>query len=149
MLKITLAVIAGLVAWILLVTVSGLILRAAWPQYAAVAESMAFTLPMLVARLAISAVTLLAAARITALVAPKATTATLLLGAILLVSFVPIHIDLWNRFPVWYHLTFLLTLVPLSVVGGQLGRMRQIGRTAVPFAETAERKKEKSAAARA
>jgi len=127
MLKITLAVIAGLVAWILLVTVSGLILRAAWPQYAAVAESMAFTLPMLVARLAISTVTLLAAARITAFVAPKATTATLLLGAILLAAFVPIHINLWNRFPIWYHLTFLLTLIPLSVLGGQLGRMGWMG----------------------
>ncbi|HMF93215.1 MAG TPA: hypothetical protein VKE96_02940 [Vicinamibacterales bacterium] len=144
MLKITFGVIAGLVAWILLVTLSGLILRAAWPAYAAVAESMAFTLPMLVARLAISAVTLLAAARITAFVAPKARTATLLLGAILLVAFVPIHINLWNRFPAWYHVTFLLTLIPLSVLGGRLGRMRRTGTGTTRFAEIAEREKEKS-----
>src|SRR5262249_27381570 len=99
---------------------------------------------MLVARLAISAVTLLAAARITAFVAPKARTATLLLGAILLVAFVPIHINLWNRFPAWYHVTFLLTLIPLSVLGGRLGRMRRTGTGTTRFAEIAEREKEKS-----
>src|SRR5215510_13026023 len=127
MLKMILGAVAGLVAWILLVTVSGLILRATWPEYAAVAESMAFTLPMLVARLAISAMTLLIAARVAALVAPRATAATLLLGIVLLVGFVPIHVNLWSRFPVWYHLTFLVTLIPLSVIGGRLGRMRRMG----------------------
>ena len=120
MMKTILGICAGLLAWVLLVTVCGVILRAAWPEYRAVADSMAFTLPMLVARLAISAVTLLGAARVTALVAARATTATLLLGTVLLVTFVPIHINLWDRFPVWYHLTFLLTLVPLSVLGGRI-----------------------------
>src|SRR5262249_24593399 len=120
--------IGGLVTWIFLVTVSGWILRAAWPEYSAVADSMAFTLPMLVARLAISAVTLLAAARVTAFLAPKPTTATLLLGTVPLAGFVPIHINLWNRFPAWYHLTFLLTLIPLSLLGGRLGRTGEMER---------------------
>jgi len=122
MAKTILGVVAGLVAWVALVTVAGLILRAAWPNYAAVADSMAFTLPMLIARLTISAVTLLAAARVTTAIAPRATIATVLLGAVLVAAFVPVHIGVWNRFPVWYHLTFLLTLVPLCVMGGRLGR---------------------------
>ena len=29
-------------------------------------------------------------------------------GVILLVAFIPVHIGLWDKFPVWYHLTFLL-----------------------------------------
>jgi len=33
-------------------------------------------------------------------------------GAILLVAFVPEHILIWVRFPVWYHLVFLITLGP-------------------------------------
>ena len=122
MAKTILGVVTGLVAWVALVTVAGLILRAAWPNYAAVADSMAFTLPMLIARLTISAVTLLAAARVTTAIAPRATIATVLLGAVLVAAFVPVHIGVWNRFPVWYHLTFLLTLVPICVAGGRLGR---------------------------
>jgi hypothetical protein len=120
--RIILGAIAGLLAWILLVTITGLIMRAIWSEYAAVADSMAFTLPMLVARLVISAVTLLAAARLTTVIAPRAIAATVLLGAVLLVAFIPIHINLWDRFPAWYHLTFLLTLIPLSVLGGRIGR---------------------------
>jgi len=122
MVKTALAVIAGLVAWVVLVSIAGLILRASWPEYGAVAASMAFTLPMLIARLTISAVTLLAAARLTAFIAPRATTATVVLGTVLVATFVPIHIGVWNRFPIWYHLTFLLTLVPLCVLGGRVGR---------------------------
>lgn|SRR5262249_55513428 len=122
MAKTILGVLAGLVAWVVLVSIAGLILRATWPDYAAVASSMAFTLPMLIARLTISAVTLLAAARLTSLIAPRAMIATVLLGAILVAAFVPIHVGIWDRFPVWYHLTFLLTLVPLCVMGGRLGR---------------------------
>jgi hypothetical protein len=122
MVKTVLGVIAGLLAWVLLVSICGAILRVSWPEYAAVAAGMAFTLPMLVARLAISAVTLLAAAGVTALVASRPTSSTLLLGIVLLAAFVPIHINLWDRFPAWYHLTFLFTLIPLSVLGGRIGR---------------------------
>lgn len=122
MVKTALAVIAGLVAWVVLVSIAGVILRASWPEYSAVAASMAFTLPMLIARLTISAVTLLAAARLTAFIAPVATTATVVVGTVLVATFVPIHIGVWDRFPIWYHLTFLLTLVPLCVLGGRVGR---------------------------
>jgi hypothetical protein len=41
-------------------------------------------------------------------------------GLILLVMFIPQHIMLWNKFPVWYHLTFLLSLVPLAYLGGAI-----------------------------
>ena len=35
--------------------IAGLIMRGAWPEYASVADAMTFTLPMLLARLAIGA----------------------------------------------------------------------------------------------
>ena len=41
---------------------------------------------------------------------------------ILLVAFIPQHIMLWKTFPVWYHLTFLLSLVPLTYAGGTISR---------------------------
>ena len=43
----------------------------------------------------------------------------LLAGLLLVGGFVPQHIMLWEKFPVWYHLTFLVSLVPLVYVGGQ------------------------------
>jgi hypothetical protein len=35
-------------------------------------------------------------------------------------EFVPLHIAIWNKFPVWYHLTFLLTIIPAVLVGALL-----------------------------
>jgi hypothetical protein len=40
---------------------------------------------------------------------------------ILVVSFIPQHIKLWHDFPVWYHAYFLLTLIPLCILGGRIG----------------------------
>jgi uncharacterized protein (DUF983 family) len=45
-------------------------------------------------------------------------------GLIMLALFLPEHIRLWNSFPVWYHLTFLVTLAPLVALGGWLFRDR-------------------------
>ncbi len=50
----------------------------------------------------------------------KREAATLALGIILVVSFIPQHIKLWHDFPVWYHAYFLLTLIPLCILGGML-----------------------------
>jgi hypothetical protein len=45
-------------------------------------------------------------------------------GAILRVAFVPEHILIWVKFPVWYHLVFLITLAPLVALGAALLRRR-------------------------
>jgi hypothetical protein len=123
-----LAVVTGVVAWFVLVTVVSPVLRAAWPDYAAVADAMTFTLPMMFARLAIGAVATLAAGCVAARVARRSTFASMATGIVLLVLFIPQHIMLWARFPVWYHLTFLLSLVPLAGLGGTIGgRWRNVG----------------------
>jgi hypothetical protein len=116
--KAAIAVVAGLAVWIAGIAVAGLIMRSSWPAYASVADAMTFTLPMLFARLSMGAVATLAAGWVAAAVAPRSMVARLLPGLILLVVFIPQHITLWNMFPVWYHLTFLLSLVPLTYLGG-------------------------------
>jgi len=117
--KALLAVVAGLVVWIAVVTVTGLIMRSSWPAYARVADAMTFTLPMMFARLSIGALATLAAGWVTAAIAPQPMLVRLMPGLILLAAFIPQHIALWNIFPVWYHLTFLLSLVPLTYLGGR------------------------------
>jgi hypothetical protein len=125
MAKRILAVIAGLVVWVVIAAVAGLILRGAWPAYAAVADAMTFTLPMMFARLSIGAVATLAAGWVTAVASRRSTLAALTTGLILLVLFIPQHIMLWTRFPIWYHLTFLVSLVPLAYMGGQIAARGQ------------------------
>jgi hypothetical protein len=117
-----LGVVAGLAVWIGVTTIAGFIMRESWPAYASVAEAMTFTLPMMIARLTIGAAGTLAGGRAAAAVARRSDVAPLVCGVLLLAGFIPVHIGLWAKFPVWYHLTFLLSLVPLSYLGGRLGR---------------------------
>jgi hypothetical protein len=48
--------------------------------------------------------------------------ARLMPGVVLLLFFIPDHVNLWDKFPLWYHLWFLLSLVPLTYVGNVLVR---------------------------
>ena len=78
---------------------------------------MAFTLVMKVARLALAALACLGAGALVRVVAPASRAAPWVVGLVLLALFVPVHVQLWNVFPVWYHLTFLTSLVPLVALG--------------------------------
>jgi hypothetical protein len=120
MAKKILGVVAGLAAWIAVATAAGAIMRLSWPAYASVADEMIFTLPMLVARLSIGALATLAAGLVTTVIAPRSVLARLMPGMLLLIAFIPVHVSLWDKFPVWYHLTFLLSLVPLTYLGGTI-----------------------------
>ena len=122
-------VVAGLVVWVTIVIVAGTIMRLSWPDYARVEIAMTFTLPMLVARLAISALATVATGLVAAIIARQSKLVQLMPGVLLLVAFIPVHITLWQKLPVWYHLTFLLSLVPLTYVGGTISRWWQNNRT--------------------
>jgi len=52
------------------------------------------------------------------------TTVGVVPGVILLAVFIPQHIRNWDKFPVWYHLTFLVSLVPLTCADGTLAEGR-------------------------
>ena len=119
MLRLIGAVIAGIVAWILIVTVLNLGLRYGWPDYAAVEGVMEFTLPMMVARLLMSAIGSIASGYIAAWIG-RGGQAPLISGLCLLLLFAPQHYILWTSFPVWYHLTFLASLPLLAWVGGRI-----------------------------
>jgi hypothetical protein len=105
----------------IVVTVAGFIMRVSWPAYASVASAMTFTLPMMIARLSIGALATIAMGIVTAVIAPSVI-ARLMPGIVMLVLFIPEHVMLWQKFPVWYHLTFLLSLIPLTYAGAHLAR---------------------------
>lgn len=114
-------VVAGLMVWLAAALAAGVLLRSVWPEYVAASGDMSFTLPMKLTRLSIGALTTLAAGAAAAFVGRSSRTAVVT-GALLLLIFIPEHISLWNKFPVWYHLTFLTSLVPLAVVGGRIAK---------------------------
>jgi hypothetical protein len=118
----TLGVVVGLAVWVSVVTVAGLVMRETWPAYASVADAMTFTLPMMIVRLTVGALATLTMGLATSVVSRRSLVATLAAGALLLLVFIPEHIRLWDKFPVWYHLTFLLSLVPLAYLGGVTSR---------------------------
>lgn len=123
MLRLIAGVVAGIVAWAVGVSVLNLGLRHGMAGYAAVEKSMAFTVPMMAARLSISGISSIVSGAVSAM-AGRSRRAALISGIVLLICFIPIHYGLWNRFPIWYHLTFLSSLVVLSIVGGLFVRPR-------------------------
>jgi len=122
MLRAILSVIAAVVAWMLIATAGNLALRFSWPGYAAAEPAMAFTLPMLLARLVLAALASLGAGWVGGWISRGSRTIIGVVAAILLIFFIPVHYRLWEAFPLWYHATFLISLVVLTVVGGTLYR---------------------------
>src|SRR6516165_6826484 len=122
MIRAILAFIVGLAVWVLVASLLNRGLRLALEGYAAAEPQMAFTHGMMAARLGLGALASLAAGAVTRAVAPSNARVLWVLGVFLLAAFIPVHIRLWAQFPVWYHLVFLGTLVPLVVLGATLVR---------------------------
>ncbi len=119
-------IVAGLVAWAVIVTLLNFGLRAALPGYHAAEATLQFTLGMKIGRLTEAALTSLAAGALVSRIAPASRWAPWIVGLITLALFLPEHVRLWDRFPVWYHLTFLVTLVPLVVAGAWIGSRSRV-----------------------
>jgi hypothetical protein len=115
--------LAGLAIWVVAVTLLNLGLRHGISGYGAVEKTMAFTLPMLIARLAISAAASVVSGYGAAAIGRRRQSAAIA-GIILLILFLPIHYGLLDKFPLWYHVTFLASLPLLSITGGALAFRR-------------------------
>ena len=116
------AIVAGLVAWAVVVTILNFGLRAAIPGYHEAEATLQFTMAMKIGRLTEAALASLAAGAVVALIAPAKKWAPWLVGLIVLAMFLPVHVKLWHAFPVWYHLSFLVPLVPLVALGAALAK---------------------------
>jgi len=120
--RILLGAIAGVVVWVIAVSICDVVIRKLWIEYAQVEKSLAFTLPMMIARLSESAACLVLSGFVAALIAKERIKAAAGAGIVLLAFFLPFHISIWNKFPPWYHLVFLTSLPLLSLAGGYLWR---------------------------
>jgi hypothetical protein len=115
-----LACLAGFLTWIVVVMVINGGLRVSVPNYTAAEQTLQFTLGMKWARLLMAIVTSVVAGAVTGGISRSSRWAPLIVGSVVLVLFVPVHIAIWSKFPAWYHLTFLLTIIPAVLVGALL-----------------------------
>jgi hypothetical protein len=115
-----LACLAGLLTWIVVVTVIDRVLRLSLPNYTAAEHTLQFTLGMKWARLSMAIATSVAAGAVTSWISRSRGWAPLIVGSVVLAMFLPSHIAIWSKFPVWYHLTFLLTIIPAVLAGALL-----------------------------
>ena len=120
MVKGTMSVVVGFVVWFVAATLANFLLRALIPAYTAAEATMSFTLPMLLARLAVGFFSSLVAGFSCSYVAGRLRKPIYVLSIIMVVFFLPVHYNLSAKFPIWYHVVFLGTLAPLVILGGAL-----------------------------
>jgi hypothetical protein len=116
------AAIAAVVTWFFVATMLNLALRVSWPHYHEAELAFNFTFAMKLARLLLGAISSLGAGFVAAWIGKGRIRAATLAGIVLLGLFIPAHYRLWSKFPVWYHLTFLVSLLPLTLLGAALYR---------------------------
>jgi hypothetical protein len=114
--------------------------RELWPEYAAAEPHKHYTLTMLFVRLAVGALGTAVAACATTIVAGDKGRAAWWLGALFFLLSLPDHVYpgyALNDYPVWYHVTYLLYLVPVAVLSARLFRSLIPGEADVSKAEIA------------
>ncbi|MFZ0212990.1 MAG: hypothetical protein WBE20_13580 [Candidatus Acidiferrales bacterium] len=136
--RIALGALAGVVVWTVVVTAIDIVIRKLWPQYALVEKSLVFTLPMMIMRLSESAACSVLSGFVAALVARERVKSPAAAGLVLLALFLPFHISIWSKFPVWYHLVFFTSLPVLSLAGGLLRKPAGISKAVVAEATLPE-----------
>ncbi|HEY4943153.1 MAG TPA: hypothetical protein VII56_17110 [Rhizomicrobium sp.] len=124
MLRLISGVVAGVVGWIVVAFALSFLLRAVAPDVSA-ALNVHATTAALAGRLAISFISSLLGGLAAALVSAERSRAPLIAGALLLLCWGYYHVTMiWHQFPLWYHLTFLVSLPLLSLLGGRFARAR-------------------------
>lgn len=133
MLRIIAGVIIGFIVWSILWTGSDIILSALSPGWygrhlnefqSAIDNRTDYTADstMLIFALIRSVIFSLVAGYVAATIARENAKSTVGLGVLLVLFGIFIQSILWNYVPLWYHIPFLLLLIPMTIAGGKLKR---------------------------
>lgn len=134
MVRIILGVIAGFVAWSILWVGSDQVLMATLDWYREHqnafqkamfnGESFQANTTILIMHLVRSVIISLISGYLAALVAAENRRAPLILGILLLLFGIMVQAYAWKYIPVWYHLLFLVLLIPVTMIGGRLRKVQ-------------------------
>ena len=130
MVRIILGAIAGFIVWSILWVGSDAVFSAIstdWGKTStdfreAVAKNTPYALSstVLVALLIKSFIVSIISGFVTALIARENTKSTFASGVMLLLFGIFIQYTHWNHMPLWYHIPFLIMLIPMAILGGKL-----------------------------
>ncbi len=120
MVRIILGVIVGFIVWSILWVGFDAILRAVWSNYNQSAETMNFNSSMLIVPLVISAIVSIISGYLAALISRENSISPIILGVLLLIVGIFVQLGVWDKIPLWYHLTFWILLIPMAILGGKL-----------------------------
>ena len=128
MLRLIIAVVAGYAVWTALWLGLGSMLRA---MEILPAETVAIeSTPPLLVLVAGSIIASLAAGFVVATIARStATQPVLILGVLLFATGLFVELQYWHLMPVWYHVVFLVLIVPVCIVGARLRSAHPQGAT--------------------
>lgn len=132
MARIIFGVIVGFIVWSIVWVGSEQTLARLWGEYGqhTLAAERALTngepletsTTIVIVNLIRSFITSILAGYMAALVAGEYRRTTMILGVILLAVGIGVEYMFWNLAPVWYHILFLLFLIPMTILGGRLRR---------------------------
>ena len=100
----------------------GTVASALWPEYAAAVVDRTYTLPMLWSRLVSGAAATIFAAWLAVLLGRQDVRTGLFIGLAVLGLSIPWHLNIWDEYPVWYHLTWFAIIIPSALFGARLAR---------------------------
>ncbi len=120
MLRTGLSIVVGFAVWSVLWLVGNQVALVLFPsRFAEDGSTRDATVLMLV--LGLSVVISLVAGYLTGLVARgREVAAAATLGVVLLAVGIAVQLQYWEAMPIWYHLSFLLLLVPAAWLGGRM-----------------------------
>jgi len=132
MVRIILGVIVGFIVWSVVWVGSEPTLAKFWPEYAnhSMDAEKALTngtpletsAVIALANLIRSFLTSLIAGYLAALAAGEYKRSTMILGVILVAVGIAVEYMFWNVAPAWYHVLFVLFLMPMTILGGRMRR---------------------------
>jgi hypothetical protein len=99
-------------------------LRVVWPDYGLADPEKAYTLTMLFVRLVIFTAMIVATTAVATLVAGDDRVAWIAGGLILALS-IPPHLYpgyVWDDYPAWYHIVYLVSILPIAAFSGRWTR---------------------------
>jgi uncharacterized membrane protein YeaQ/YmgE (transglycosylase-associated protein family) len=134
MVKVVLGVIAGFVAWTILWLGSDMVLMTLSPswygahqlkfeQAMGLGEPFVADTTILLMHLVRSIIISVICGFLAAMIAGENRRTPLILGVLLLLFGIGVEVAAWNYLPVWYHIVFLLLLIPATVIGGKLKKV--------------------------
>ncbi len=132
MIRIILGIIVGFVAWTILWLGSDYVFGMLLPWYHAQNDAMELAMAnqktfqadstILIIRLVTSVVASILSGFLAVVVSKEQAKTTLILGVLLLIVGILVQVSVWSYIPIWFHLTFLVLLIPMTILGGKLKR---------------------------